>query len=93
MVRMWSECGRNGLKKIFFFTRIPLGILMTWNGKKSEFEFFAWNEVGICSDSYHSAQNLLGSAQIPTIPLGSAQNVWGRVKYCPFSESVNPKKY
>ena len=54
---------------------------MTRNGKKSEFEFFARNEVGICSDSYHSAQNLLGSAWIPTIPLGSARNVWGRVNY------------
>ena len=37
---------------------------MTRNGKKSEFEFFARNEVGICSDSYHSARNLLGSARI-----------------------------
>ena len=54
---------------------------MTQNGKKSEFEFFARNEVGICSDSYHSARNLLGSARIPSIPLVSAQNVSGRVKY------------
>ena len=80
---MRSECGRNvvgmGLKKHLFFTRIPLG--MTRNGKKSEFENFARNEVGICSDSYHSAQNLLGSARIPTILLRSARNVWGRVNY------------
>ena len=56
---------------------------MTQNGKKSEFEFFARNEVGICSDSYHSTWNLLGSAQIPSIPLRSARNVWGRVNYLP----------
>ena len=27
--------------------------------------------------------DLLGPAQIPSIPLRSTQNVWGRVKYCP----------
>ena len=49
---------------------------MTWNGKKSEFEFFAQNEVRICLDSYHSAWNLLRSTR----------NVWERVNY---SEHIN----
>ena len=46
------------------------------------FLFFTRNEVGIWLDSYHSARNLVRSTRIPTIPLGSARNVWGRVKYC-----------
>ena len=33
-------------------------------------------------------QNLLGSAWIPTILLGSAQNMWGRVKYWIHLEST-----
>ena len=49
--------------------------------KKLSLNFFTRNGVGICSDSYHSAQNLLGSAWIPSILLGYARNMWGRVKY------------
>ena len=62
---MRSECGRNevgmGLTNFFFllgFRSEWLG--MTQNGKKSEFDFFAQNEVRICSDSYHSAWNAWG---------------------------------
>ena len=94
VVGMWSECGRNevgmGLTNFFFYSDSARNgsewLGMTQNGKKSEFEFFARNEVGICSDSYHSAQNLLRSAWIPTILLRSARNVWGRVNY-----STNPE--
>ena len=55
---------------------------MARNGKVPEFKIFSRNGIGIYSDSYHSARNLLRSARIPTIPLGSARNVWGSVKYC-----------
>ena len=64
------------------YAQIPLGI--TWNdlewvgmAKKLSLKFFTWNGVEICSDSYHSTQNLLGSAQ----------NMWGMVKYCTWSWS------
>ena len=90
MVGMRSEYGQNmvgnDLKIHLFSTRIPLGMTQ----KNLEWlkiwvwifiYFFTQNEVGIWSDSYHSARNLVGSTRIPTILLGSARNVWGRVKY------------
>ena len=76
----WNSPGM-GLKKMFlFFTWIPPGI--TWNGKRSEFEFFTWTEVGIYLDSYQIPTIPPGITWIPTIPPRSGRNTWGRVKYC-----------
>ena len=79
MVGMRSEYGQNmvgnDLKIHLFSTQIPLGMTqknLEW--LKSEFEFFLFFHL-------EWGRNLVRSAQIPTILLGSAWNVWGRVKY------------
>ena len=58
----------NDLKIHLFSTWTPLG--MTGMAKNLSLNFFYFS-LGMRSEF----------GQIPTIPLGSARNVWGRVKY------------
>ena len=77
MVGMRSEYGqnmvRNDLKIHLFSTRIPLGMTQ----KNLE-----WLKIWVWIFFIFSLGMRSEFGQIPTIPLRSAWNVWGRVKYC-----------
>ena len=94
-VGIWLEYGRNGVGMRSEWGRNEVGI---WSGNDLKIHLFStqiplgmtrknleWLKIWVWIFFIFSLGMRSEFGWIPTILLGSAWNVWGRVKYCPSS--------